>query len=234
LKLGTKLTLYLSLIIILVISGYGYLDILSRRDILIIKMKSEVRSAGRTLEVSLEKISLPREMEYVQALIDAVSEYERTLGVIVYYQRENLTFHSHSLGEGIEPYLDLIKRSIRQDRLQEEFGAYKKVPIFSYAFPIKDRRGKNIGDVSILEHTSFMEKEIEKARWSIFITIFLLIGGTVELVLFGTRKWVTQPISKLMEGIARRVLGHDNVICRMPSSLPGGNDCCKIIIEVEG
>ena len=200
-KLGTKLTLYLSLIIIFVISGYGYLDILSRRDILIRKMKAEVRSAGRTLQVSLERISLPGDREYVQALIDAMSEYERTLGVIVYSQRETLIFRSHSLEEGIEPYLDLIKRSMQEDRSQEEFGAYKGVPIFSYAFPLKDKRGENIGGVSILQHTSFMEKEIVKAKWSFFITIFLLIGGTLELVLFGTRRWVTQPISKLMEGI---------------------------------
>ncbi len=207
-RLGTKLTLYLSLIIILVLSGYGYLDILSRRDILVRKMKAEVRSTGRTLEVSLEKISPPEEREYVQGLIDAMSEYERTLGVIVYYQRENLIFRSHSLEEGIEPYLDLIKRSIREDRPQEEFGAYKKVPIFSYTFPFKDRSGKNIGGVSILQNTSFMEKEIEKAKWSIFITIFVLIGGTVALVLLGTRKWVTQPISKLMEGIKNLAKGN--------------------------
>ncbi len=55
LRLGTKLTIYLSLIIVLMLSGYGYLDILSRRDILIRKLKAEVRSTGRTLEVTLEK-----------------------------------------------------------------------------------------------------------------------------------------------------------------------------------
>jgi len=34
-RLGTKLALYLSFIIILVLSKYGYLDILSRRDVLV-------------------------------------------------------------------------------------------------------------------------------------------------------------------------------------------------------
>jgi hypothetical protein len=29
-------------------------------------------------------------------------------------------------------------------------------------------------------------------------------------------------------------LGHDQVTCRMPKSLPGGEDCCEIIIEVKG
>jgi two-component system NtrC family sensor kinase len=208
LKLGTKLTLYLSLIIILVLSGYGYLDILSRRDILVRKMKSEVRSTGRTLEVSLEKISPREEKEYVQVLIDAVTESERTLGVIVYDQREKLTFRSRSLEEGTEPYLDLVRRSIREDRPQEEFGVYKKVPIFSYTFPFKDRTGKDIGGVSILQNISFMEKEIERAKQSIFITIFVLIGGTVALVLLGTRRWVTKPISKLMEGIKNLAKGN--------------------------
>ena len=78
-RLGTKLTLYLSLIIILVLSGYGYLDILSRRDILLRKMKAEVRSTGRTLEVSLEKILLDGEMNHVQGLIDALNEEERNV-----------------------------------------------------------------------------------------------------------------------------------------------------------
>jgi len=108
LRLGTKLTLYLSLIIILVLSGYGYLDILSRRDIVVRKMKAEVRSTGRTLEVSLEKISPREEREYVKGLIGAMSEYERTLGVIVYDQRENLTFRSHSLAEGAELLPDML------------------------------------------------------------------------------------------------------------------------------
>jgi hypothetical protein len=68
LKLGTKLTLYLSLTIITVLSGYGYFHIMTRRDILIRKVKVEVRSAGRTLKVSLERIILPREMEYVKVI----------------------------------------------------------------------------------------------------------------------------------------------------------------------
>jgi signal transduction histidine kinase len=208
LRLGTKLTLYLSLIIILVLSGYGYFHILSRRDILIKKMEAEVRSIGMTLKVALEKISLPREMEYVQELVDAVEEHEKTLNVIVYHQGKDLIFRSRSLEVGIEPYLEMIKRSIREDRVQEEFGVYKKVPVFSYTFPLKDRRGKNIGGVSILQHTSFMEEDIKKAKWSIFITIILLIGGTVAMVLFVTRKWITLPISQLMEGIKNLAKGN--------------------------
>jgi signal transduction histidine kinase len=211
------LTLYLSLIIILVLSGYSYLDILSRREILIRKMKAEVRSTGRTLKVSLDAISLPGGMEYIQGLIDAVSEYERILGVIVYYQGGSLIFRSHSLEEGIEPYLDLIKGSIREDRPQEEFGAYKKVPIFSYAFPLKDRRGKNGGGVSILQRTSYMEEEIGKAKWNIFVTIFILIGVTIVLVILGTRKWITQPMFSLTDGIKNMAKGNLDIRVNLKS-----------------
>ena len=207
-RLGTKLTFYLSLIIIFVLSGYGYFRTLSRKDILIRKMKVEVRSIGRTLKVSLEKMSLLEKMEHVQDLIDAVDEYERTLGVIVYHQGKNLIFKSRSLDEGIEPFLELIKKSIKEDHPQEEFGVYKKFPVFLYNFPLTDGRGRNIAGVSIIQHTSFMEEDIEKAKWSIYVTIFVLIGGTVALILLGTRKWITQPMSNLMDGIKSMAKGN--------------------------
>jgi two-component system, NtrC family, sensor kinase len=207
LKLGTKLTLYLSLIIILVLSGYGYIDIISRRDILVRKMKAEARSTGRTLKVSLEKIFQPDEMNYIQDLIDTVSRYERTLGVIVYFQKNHLLFQSHSLDEGLSPYLALVARSIQEDRPQEASGNYKNTPVFIYAFPIRDRQGKNLGGVAILQNTSIMEQEIKKAKENILVTIFVLIGGTFLLILVGTRKWITRPINQLITAVNHLAAG---------------------------
>jgi signal transduction histidine kinase len=201
LRLGTKLTLYLSLIIVLVLSGYGYLDILSRRNVLIRKMKSEVRSMERTLGLSLDNVSLPEGKAYVQDLINAVSEHERTVGVIIYYTEGHHIVQSRSLEDSLEPYLHLTKKAIQEDRPQEEFGFYKKFPIFSYASALKDRRQKSFGGVCILQDISFMEEEIERAKWNILISIFVLIAGTMALILLGTRKWVTLPISTLMAGI---------------------------------
>lgn len=43
----------------------------------------------------------------------------------------------------------------------------------------------------------------------------------------------TMCFSGSMQGIARGVLGHDRVICRLPKSLPAGDNCCEIITEVE-
>ena len=200
-KLGTKLTVYLSLIIFLVLSGYGYFNVLSRRELLVKKMKAEVESTSRNLKVSLEKVQIQREREYVQDLIDGIEEYEKTLGVIVYHPGKDLVFTSRSLGDGTEPYLEMIKNSIKNDSPQEEFGVYKKAPIFAYAFPLKDKKGKNIGGVSILQHTSFMEEDIKRAEWNILITVLILIGGMVAIVLMGTRKWISQPISHLIVGV---------------------------------
>ena len=96
---------------------------------------------------------------------------------------------------------------MREDLPQEEFGVYKKVSVFSYAFPLKDGSGKCVGGVAILQRTSYMEGEIEKAKWSIIIAILVLIGGTVALVLAGTRTWVSKPISRLREGIEHMAQG---------------------------
>ncbi len=91
-RLGSRLTVYISLIIIAVFIGYGYFHIVSRRDMYIRKMKVEVKSIGKTLKISLEKIPIEREWTFVQDLIDAVEEDEKTLGVIVYQQKKNMVF----------------------------------------------------------------------------------------------------------------------------------------------
>ncbi|MBM4309242.1 MAG: HAMP domain-containing protein [Deltaproteobacteria bacterium] len=102
----------------------------------------------------------------------------------------------------------MIKKSIQEGLHQEEFGVYDRSPVFSYVFPLKDRKGRNIGGVSILQHTSFMEEDITRAKWSIFITLFILIGGTVILILFTTKRWISHPISKLMAGIKELARGN--------------------------
>jgi two-component system, NtrC family, sensor kinase len=205
-----KLTLSTTLIIIVVLSGYGYFKIISNRDILIRKMKLDVMSISRTMRISLERLPLLREQEYFQNLIDAVEEYEQTLGIVVYLQEKDTLLRSHSLEEGIEPYVELIKRSIQEDRPQEEFGIYKKAPVFSYTFPFKDEKGKNIGGVTILHHTSFVGEEIKRTEWRIFITTLVLIGGILVLLLLVTKKWIIQPIYQLLDGIKNLAKGNLN------------------------
>lgn len=210
-KLGTKLTLSLSLIILVVLSGYGTFHILSRRDILIRKMKVEVKSIGWTLRVALEKAVLQKEVTFIQELIDVVSESEQTLGVVVYLQPlqdKELLLSSRSLEADFDSLLKLIKSSIRENHPQEEFSVYKETPIFSYAIPLKDKKGETIGGVSILQRTSFVEEDIKKAEWSILITILIMIGGTLALIHFSTRKWITEPISQLMGGIKNMAKGN--------------------------
>lgn len=209
-RLGTKLTFYLSLIIVIVLSGYGYFHILSRRDILIRKMKVEVKSMGWALQVALEKAMLQKDVIFIQELIDAVSEPKQTLGVLVYLQDKELFLHSNSLEGDFDPFIALIRKSTQEDRPQEEIRTYKKIPIFSYSLPLKNKKGKAMGGFTILQHTSFVEEDIKKAEWGIFITLLILIGGTVAMVLFSTRKWISQPISQLMGGIKNLAKGNLN------------------------
>ncbi len=209
-KLGTKLTLYLSLIIVVVLSGYGYFDVLSRRDILMRKMKVEVTGIAQTLKISLERILPFKDKEYVQDLADSIEKYEKTLGVIVFLPANDFLVYSPSLKGDLEPFLALINESAAAGRPRDEFGTYHNTSIFSYAFPLKDKKGKTIGGVAILQQMSFVEEEIRKAKWTILITVFVLIGGTLALMLYITRKWITVPIAHLMNGIEQMARGDLN------------------------
>lgn len=207
LKIGTKLTIYLSITIILILSGYGYLNILSQRDIHTRKMKLEARTIGETLGVSLAKTSIS-EKEYVQSLINAIEEYEKTLGVIIYLKEQNLIFKSRSVQDGFEPYLKTIDRAIEGNRPEMEFGFYKKLPVFWYTFPIRNSEGESIGGGTIFQHVIQMERDIKKAEWSVLVTTFILTGTIVLLVLYSTKKWVSKPLFQLGEGIKHIAKGN--------------------------
>ena len=219
-NLGTKLMVYLSLVIVLILTGYGYLDILSRRDLLIRKMKDEVRSTGRTLETTLEKIFPGEDPGDIQNLIDALSEPARTLGIIVYDGEKNRLFRSRFFKDGKAGHFPLIQRAMAEDRAVESFGVYEGIPYFSYTAPLKDGAGKTAGALAILQQTSYVEEEIAKAKWNIGVITSLLILGTVALVLWGTQKWVARPISRLMTAIENLSAG--NLQYRV--DLPGGGE----------
>lgn len=206
--LGKKLTLNLSLIIIVVLTGYGYFHIKSRGEFLTRLMQMEAKSIGEILRVSLEKISFPREMAYVQEILDAVSEPRRVLGAIFLYPEGQLVFRSQSIEGDPHLFLESIQKAIKENQPQEASEQYQKKPVFCYAFPLKDKMGKMLGGVSIIQHASFLEEEIRQAKWTIFFIISLLIGGTLMLVLSATRLWVTLPIAKLMEGIQKMAQGY--------------------------
>lgn len=196
--------------IMVVLSGYGYISILSRKDTLIRKMKLEAKGIGRTLGVSLGKTPIPKETGYIQTLIDAIEEHERTLGVIVYFKEDHLVFQSKSLHEGSKPDLDTIQASIKEDQSKEMFRAYMGISVFSYTFPIKNEMGENIGGATILQNATFVEKDIRQAEWSVVITTLLLIIITVVLVLFTSKRWVTKPLAQLGDGIEYIAKGNFN------------------------
>ncbi len=200
-RIGTKLTIYLSMAILVILSGYGYFNILLQRDILTRKMKLEAQTIGRTLQVSLGKNSGPMEKEYIQRLIDAIEEHEKTLGVIINHKRDNLIFRSQSLQKDDDPYLKMIEGSIPDDFPKEKFWVYQKEPVFLYTFPFNDREGKRIGGITIFQNIASLERDIKKAELSIFLTTLILIGTIVSVVFFGTKRWVTKPLLQLGEGI---------------------------------
>ncbi len=159
------------------------------------------------MRVSLEKISFPREMAYVQEILDAVSEPQRTLGAIFIHGDKELVIRSQSIEGEVPELLETVRRAIRENQFQEAFGQYQGKPVFSYAFPLRDKNGKMLGGVVIIQHASFLEEELRQAQWMIFLTISILIGGTLGLILLTTRQWVTLPISQLTAGIRKMAQG---------------------------
>jgi phosphoserine phosphatase/HAMP domain-containing protein len=75
---------------------------------------------------------------------------------------------------------------------------------------LKDPKGVIIGGIAVLQHTSFLEENIQEGKRTILLIILILIGGTIFSVLFITQRWLNLPIYRLMDGIQRMAKGHLN------------------------
>ncbi len=206
-KLGTKLSLFISLVIILVLSAYGYSQFSYQRNILTRELQLEVMSIGQTLKSSLEEISFESGREHIQHLINTLDKPGDMLGIIVYEPRRNYLFVSRSLKGNLDPFLALIRKSVDENHPREQFGSLQKIPVFVYAFPLQNRQGNVIGGAAIIHPTAFLEKEISRAKWIILLRILAILGGTVILILVVTKKSISDPIFQLIKGIDQMAKG---------------------------
>jgi len=128
-----------------------------------------------------------------------VSQYERNMGVIIYSSGDQFVFRTPSLGEGLDPYLALIRKAMGEGAPRKDLEPIRASHL-CLCFSLQDREGKPVGGVAILQHISFVEREIEEAKRSILLTTWCSSAGPWPGPL-GCPEVDHQPISVLTEGI---------------------------------
>ncbi len=206
-KLGAKFTLTTSMVVAVVIALYGYQTIATRRNILLSRMKREVRAIARTARIYFEEAP-SREGRDFQTLVNEIGEFEKTVGVFVELNRKAL--QSESLKElpySFEKNLEFSKQVIAGGEVLERFSRYEKIPAFVHFEPLRGPGGQVVGSMGIIQHTSFLEKDIWATKLAVAVTMVVLIGLITASILFLIRFNITRPISDLANRIRKVARG---------------------------
>lgn len=202
-RLGTKFTLTISIVVGLVIGLYGYQTIVTRRNILLSRMKREVRAIARTARIYIEEVR-DSEGRNTQALVNGIGEFEKTFGVFVELNGKALQSDSlKELPDSFEKNLEFSRQVIGRGGVVERFSRYGKIPVFVYFEPLRGSGGEIIGSLGIIQHTSFLEEDIWATRLAIVATMVVLIVLITASILYLIRFNITRPVSDLIKKIQR-------------------------------
>jgi two-component system NtrC family sensor kinase len=202
-RLGIKFTLITSIVVGVVLASYGYHTISKRRNILLSRMKREARAIARTAKINIEEAS-HRKGSDIQALVNGIGEFQKTLGVFV--KLDGKTFQSESLKKlphSFEKNMEFGKQVAAQGEGIERFGRYGKTSIFAHFEPLRGRQGEIVGVLGIIQHTSFVEEDIVETRLGVMVTMVVLILLITASILLLIRINITGPISGLIKKIRR-------------------------------
>lgn len=202
-RLGIKFTLTTSIVVGIVIGSYGYQTITTRRNILLSRMKREVRAISRTARIYIEEVTY-RKGRDIKSLVNGIGEFEKTLGVFV--ELNGKALQSEFLKElpySFEKNLKLSKQVINRGEVVERFSRYGKIPVFVYFEPLRGSGGEIIGSMGIIQHTLFLEEDIWATRSAVVVTMVVLIALITASILFLIRFNIIRPISELIKKIRR-------------------------------
>lgn len=206
-RLGIKFTLTTSIVVGAVLALYGYQTIATRRNILLSRMKREVRAIARTARIYIQEAPSWEDRD-LNSLVNGIGEFEKTLGVFV--QMNAKALQSESLKElpySLERNLELSKQAIAEGEIVERFCRYGKIPVFVYFQPLRGSGGKIIGSMGIIQHMSFLQKDIWATKLAVAVTMVVLIGLITGSILFLIRFNIARPISGLVKKIRKIGIG---------------------------
>jgi signal transduction histidine kinase len=216
-KLGTKLILYLILIVIVVMTIHGYLSVQQDKENLTAEIRVGMRGFSRAIQTVLAEVYANRDdLKGTQDAIDKIGPRGNIHGLIVYDTKGKPIALSASLKE-TQNFPDLDPTPLLQidpapvlanGKGMDGYIYNSKLLIYYRVEPIFDARGAQTGAFILGRQGYGPTRAIETRQHRIIVTTSMLVLVLSILVLFIVRRNVSTPIRHLIERI--REIGRGN------------------------
>ncbi|MGH7964491.1 MAG: HAMP domain-containing protein, partial [Candidatus Binatia bacterium] len=192
-SLGSKLTWYLLIGVLVVMGLYGYLDLKRTQANLLDDLRSEVAAISRTLRVALETAGDDEPEQYFAQLTSGISGFENILGIVFYDREAQVAAQSASLHDRRLPAVDI--RKVITTRVPIE-GLFSEGSAQRYyrVEPITGVSGTSIAAFLILEDFPTFTREFRGRAIQAFLTTLVLLAVLAVIVSIVIRQSVARPL----------------------------------------
>ncbi|MCI0656714.1 MAG: ATP-binding protein [Acidobacteria bacterium] len=212
-KIGTKLTLLLTLPLIALMIGFGYLSQRASRERLRAEMLREGRGIALTARVALEDYLRDRQIDDIRELAEKMSGYERVAGMRIFRPDGSLSMQSQSLEAYPFVQVEDLKRALEKAAPRETRQMLGNEPVVSFLFPLRGPAGEILGAAQIYQLESYVGEEFRATRNILAALTLVMILGAAAIVLTVTRLGVGRPIEDLVRSF--REVGTGGTVARV-------------------
>lgn len=220
-RLSTRLLLPLLATVVTVMSAYAAWSLRQRETTLAAQDRREARAYATALELALEAAFQDPERRDVQATIDRISREPNIYGVVIYDPSGDPLYLSGPLEGASGSDLDRIREAVSGgDTTSFNRVAGGGERVFSVVRSLHGSDGAVVGAFEVLQPLAFLEGEKTRTRIRFLLNTLTLILTLTVLILLLVRRFVGDPLSRLVDGV--RALEAGDLAWRVPDDPSGG------------
>lgn len=228
-RLGTKLSLYLTVALVFTLTIYALNVMGQRRRSLYQQMKEETLSVGTALAIPLEGSLRDQEYDRLQPLLDASEQIGEIYGLYLADAAGAVRLRTR----GAESLVDrnLVREALVHDRNEEEFVALGEIPVYLLYLPLHISDKEVTGVLVVARSLGTLQYELEHLQSSILTTVlivlFILLLGSLLLI----HQSVTSPINALVGAVHEIGTGNYRFRATVPNG--AGREVVELAAAIE-
>jgi signal transduction histidine kinase len=228
-RLGTKISLWLTIALVLTLSVYALNTLGQRRYSLVQQMRDETLSVGTALAIPLEEYLRDGEYGRLQNLLDASEQVGEVYGLYLADNAGAVRLQTH----GAQSIVDagLVRDSLNHDRNEDEFVALGELPVYLLYLPLHVSETEPAGVLVVARSLGTLQTELEQLQSSILTTVVVLLAVLLLGSLFLIHQSVTHPVTTLVTAVTE--IGAGNYGYRTPIPRGAGREIVQLGAAIE-
>jgi len=184
-------------IVTLVVTIFGIMQVRFEEERLIDDLKRKARSIAESVDLSVKHILLAGDLKSANYLVERFEARERLQGCVIYDKDGNVVAITKRFRDWLEKGQPYLRGILANKTPRGEIEKFKDYTVYSYILPILGDDGAILGLVEIIHDTSYVFTRIAELWRHISITLVTLVILIVIISVFIQRQIFILPVQRL-------------------------------------